>query len=93
MIKMSFSRAVTAALLAATLGAASPALAKNHHPKPSVLPPDPQTLPFGMNPPPDTLYPRPRPNVRTPMPSVRSQVPVGRAQPGVTPYELLPNRP
>ena len=87
------SRALAAAVLAVALGSAAPALARNHHPKPTLLPPNVETLPYGMNPPPQTLYPRPRSTATTPLPRVRSQVPVGRAEPGVTPYEMLPNRP
>lgn len=86
-------RLCAAVMLAALVGAAGPALARNHHPKPSLLPPDPGTVPYGIGPPPDTLYPRASSTATAPLPQVRSQVPVGRARPGVTPYELLTNRP
>jgi hypothetical protein len=88
------SRALAAIVLAAALGAAAPAVARKHHPtEPTLLAPDVETMPFGMNPPPQTLYPQPRSTATAPLPQVHSQVPVGRVQPGVTPYELLPNHP
>ncbi|HVV92857.1 MAG TPA: hypothetical protein VHD15_05510 [Hyphomicrobiales bacterium] len=87
------SRILAAAVLTAAMAAAAPALARKHPSQPTILEPDLETLPYGLNPPPQTLYPQPRSTATQPLPRVHSQVPVGRAQPGVTPYELLPNHP
>jgi hypothetical protein len=78
--------------LAAFLAAAPTlALAKHHHVPPLYYAP-PGTSPNG--PPPALLYPQPQSSAATQrLPHVQSQVPVGRAQPGVTPYEMLPNKP
>lgn len=80
-----------AAVVAASLAAAPTlALARPHHFVPYYS--QPWTNPNG--PPPQLLYPQPRSSASTDrLPHVQSQVPVGRAQPGVTPYEMLPNKP
>jgi hypothetical protein len=88
-----FVRAVAAAALVAAVAFAAPASAKDRHHRRPTLQPDIATMPYGMAPPPQMLYPAPQSTATVPLPQVRSQVPVGRAGPGVTPYELLPNRP
>jgi len=47
-----------------------------------------------LSPPPSMLYPQQRSTASTDrLPRVESQVPLGTAVPGVTPYEMLPNKP
>ena len=82
--------------IAAVLALAAPtvALARGHHRVHPPIRPELTQPVVPQAPPPWLLYPQPKSSATTDrLPHVRSQVPVGRAGPGVTPYEMLPNKP
>ena len=81
---------IAAIALVAAASATTTALAR-HRP---VVPLYDPNLPQNIGPPPWVLYPQPRSTAATDhLPKAYSQVPLGRAVPGVTPYEMLPNKP